>query len=255
MYRFVPHNDLTAHNVTLADYTAGTLEDWTDGALNFNGKDRYCSIGEAEMKRPFTIRQRRGESRTVEGDKRKTLDMGTNNFLIEVYFKTQSGHKTACLVSKLDTAGYTLGIDKDGYARLALLTAAQEVNECSWLSSVKVNDGKWHHLIAEVDRSAPTVNIYVDGKPANDTFAGTIPPADVSLSNSADFLVGKDAKGGFFAGAIDFLRVARGTLADAQTTIEELYAWEFAGPHLKDFFGKTPADGKRDAGAIEYLNR
>jgi len=254
MYRFVPHNDLTVHNVTLADYSAGTLEDWTDGALNFNGKDRFCSISETEMKRPFTIRQRRGESRTVEGDKRKTLDMGTNNFLIEVYFKTQSGHKTSCLVSKLDTAGYTLDIDKDGHARLALLTAAQVGNECSRVSSVKVNDDKWHHLIAEVDRSDQVMNIYVDGKLANGVFAGKMPAADGSLSNAADFLVGKGAKGGFFAGAIDFLRVSRGTLADAQTTIDELYAWEFAGPHLKDFFGNAPAAAKRDAGAIEYIS-
>jgi hypothetical protein len=49
---------------------------------------------------------------------------------------------------------------------------------------------------------------------------------------------------------VDFLRIARGTLADAQTSIEELYEWELNGPFLKDFTGKAPADGKRDAGAI-----
>ena len=47
----------------------------------------------------------------------------------------------------------------------------------------------------------------------------------------------------------DALKLA-GVLADAKTTIDELYAWEFDGPHLRDFTGRTP-HGKRDAGAIE----
>ena len=52
-------------------------------------------------------------------------------------------------------------------------------------------------------------------------------------------------------GAIDFMRIARGTLADAKTTIDELYAWEFDGPFLYDFTGrKRPADGG-EAGAID----
>ncbi len=53
-------------------------------------------------------------------------------------------------------------------------------------------------------------------------------------------------------GAMDFLRVCRGTLADAHTTYAELYAWEFHGPFLTDFCGNKPV-GKRDAGAIEYV--
>ena len=54
-------------------------------------------------------------------------------------------------------------------------------------------------------------------------------------------------------GAIDFLRIARGTLADSKTTIEELYAWEFHGPFLYDFTGRQrPADGGY-AGAIDEV--
>jgi hypothetical protein len=50
---------------------------------------------------------------------------------------------------------------------------------------------------------------------------------------------------------IEFLRIARGTLAEAKTTVEELYAWEFGGPFLEDFTGrKRPADGG-EAGAID----
>ena len=64
------------------------------------------------------------------------------------------------------------------------------------------------------------------------------------IDHLADGEVGKD-----FVGAIDFLRVCRSTLADSKTSIEELYAWEFDGPALRDFCGNKPT-GKRDAGAI-----
>jgi hypothetical protein len=57
--------------------------------------------------------------------------------------------------------------------------------------------------------------------------------------------------GHYLEGALDFLRIARSTLADSKTTIEELYAWEFNGPFLQDFTGRRrPADGGC-AGAID----
>ena len=69
---------------------------------------------------------------------------------------------------------------------------------------------------------------------------------DAALSNTADFIVGKD-----FVGAVDFLRVCRSTLAESKTSIDELYAWEFGGPFLSDFTGRTPAPAKvRDAGRL-----
>ena len=75
--------------------------------------------------------------------------------------------------------------------------------------------------------------------------------AEASLANDADLYVGGSPQGHNLNGAIDFLRLARGTLADAKTTIQELYAWEFHGPFLYDFTGRErPADGG-EAGAID----
>jgi hypothetical protein len=54
-------------------------------------------------------------------------------------------------------------------------------------------------------------------------------------------------------GAIDFLRVCRSTLADSRTSIEELYAWQTAGPISRDFRGRLPK-GRRDAGAMERVD-
>jgi hypothetical protein len=56
--------------------------------------------------------------------------------------------------------------------------------------------------------------------------------------------------GGALDGAIDFLRTARGTLADSKTTIEELHAWQFNGPFLDDFTGNRRAADRGCAGAI-----
>jgi hypothetical protein len=53
---------------------------------------------------------------------------------------------------------------------------------------------------------------------------------------------------------IDFLRVSLGTLADARTTIDELSAWQFAGPQFRDLAGREPVGGARDAGALELAD-
>ena len=93
-------------------------------------------------------------------------------------------------------------------------------------STVKVNAPlrKWHHVIAEVDRAAGKASIYVDGKAAGSGKLDAL-AKDATLSNTADFIVGKG-----LAATVDFLRVCRSTLAESKTSIEELYAWEFDGP-------------------------
>ncbi len=241
MYYSIPRNDLTVSDCTAEDYVSGPLEDWIEGALAFDGQARFAALTHAEMTRDGKYR-----GSTYEGSRRKTVDMGTNNFLIEVYFKAARGHRGGTLVSKTDgRSGYELGLDGGGAVTLTLYArgAPQKV------AGPRVNDGRWHHLIAEVDRAAGKVNIYVDGKQA--TGERLTLAQDASLANTADFLVGKGHGGRFFAGAIDFLRVSRGTLADAKTTIGELYEWQFNGPQSRDFCGNKPT-GKRDAGAIEY---
>ena len=61
-----------------------------------------------------------------------------------------------------------------------------------------------------------------------------------SLANDADFIVGGGPDQEGLAVDLDFLRVARGTLA-----------WQFDGPQLRDFAGNEPTGKRRDAGAIE----
>ena len=76
-------------------------------------------------------------------------------------------------------------------------------------------------------------------------------PFDDDPFDDGDVYVGGTPEGWHLDGTLDFLRIAHGTLGDADTTIDELYAWEFDGPFLRDFTGRQPTGRRRDAGAIE----
>ena len=97
------------------------------------------------------------------------------------------------------------------------------------------------------------LNLFIDGKTDNSASIKRI-SANRSLQNSADFLVGKSNEDSYFKGEMDFLRVCRGSLEDAETSTDELYQWQFNGPFLGDFTEQKPADGQRDAGAIKFKN-
>lgn len=185
-----------------------------------------------------TVKQASGDSKSPE--------ILTSNFLLEVVFRADPGQPGGRLVGKKTEAGYELRLDGQGHLVFAV---AGTGGKASVVSTTSVTDGRWHHVIAEADRAAKTLVLYLDGKP---DAKGTGVDARVSLFNDADLTVGGTATGDCFRGAIDFLRIARGTLADAKTSIGELYAWEFDGPANRDFVGHLPADGKRDAGAIEF---
>ena len=243
MYYFLPRMDLTVSASSPESYIPGALEDWIEGALTFDGKDRVATLTHAEMTRNMQYPAGKGKTITYDGSRRETVDMGTNNFLIEIVFKTDAGLTRGTLVSKSAGTGYALAIAADGGVCLTLQSGNARV---SVPSSVRVNDGKWHHVLAEADRTAGKAAIYVDGKAAG---AGNLDllARDAALSNTADFVVGQG-----FAGAVDFLRICRSTLAESKTSMDELYAWEFNGPFLRDFCGHLPANGKRrDAGAIQ----
>ena len=232
-YYQVAENNLKAHGITQNSFVKGQLEDWTEGALSFDGMQTYCELDHA----------------TTSAKICTNVDMTTNNFIIEVVFRTEKDHKEGVLVSKYDPSGngYSLDIDTEGKARLNLIAGGKAAYTLSGKSSI--NNGSWHHLLAEVNRSGIT-NIFIDGMISNVSSSGASLSPSVSLGNTANLLIGKSPEGNFFKGTIDFLRLSKGNLADARTSIEEIYKWEFDGPFLRDFTGKKPI-GKRDVGALE----
>jgi hypothetical protein len=246
-YYKLPTYPLKGTNITVKDYQDGPLENWTTGALHFNGTNQYALLANEEIGRAVTLEARsRNETlkRTVSGADLSSPQIHTSNFLIETFFKTAPGQTDATLIQKLNSVGWALSINPAGGVTLL----AKTTNATASLASRRlVNDGQWHHLIAEADRKAGTFTLYLDGK--SDACGPGLGP-EASLANDADLYVGGTPTGHYLNGALDFLRLARGTLADSKTTIEELYAWEFNGPFLEDFTGRRrPADGGY-AGAI-----
>jgi len=233
-YNDVPKNHMKAHGLAAGSFVKGRLEDWTEGALVFDGSRTFCSLNNEVT------------SKTICNN----VDMTTNSFILEVYFKTDSGHTGGVLVSKYASSGYgyQLDVEPEGTPRFAILNNGSIA--FSQPGSEVINDGDWHHLLVEVNRPASTVMMFIDGILANGSAVGTMPSPATSLANTLNLHAGKNLDGNYFAGTIDFLRISKGTLADARTTIDELYEWEFNGPFLRDFAGNEPV-GERDAGALE----
>jgi hypothetical protein len=128
-------------------------------------------------------------------------------------------------------------------AMLALLVAAQGVAHAQ-----NVARWSWQEPQAKV---LPTGDLEWAPTAFQFKVGASVRYIDFDSGNDANLYVGGTPQGHSLNGAIDFLRLARGTLVDSKTTIEELYAWEFRGPFLYDFIGhERPADGG-EAGAID----
>jgi len=251
-YYRMPRYPLTAVGVDAADYRVGPLEDWIDGALALNGRDQYAVCPGDDLGGDYTAEfrwRRRSRTWTIPAEQRRTLDMDTNSFLIETYLRVDPGHVNGLIAGKAAADGYLLEVDEEGRARLRLREDSRDVARRT--GRTPINDGRWHHVVAEADRTAADgIRIYVDGRLDSGRFVGAMPAG--SLSNTADFLVGGGPGQTYLAGTLEFLRVARGTLQDAHTTIEELYEWEFNGPQFRDFMGNAVTGERRDAGAFEF---
>ena len=242
-----PRFDLKVVNVGKDDYKEGPLEDWTKGTLRFNGINRYAVCADTALSKSFdyTVRfrwNRTGtETRHVTGKDFKSPQVYDSNFLLEVVFEAS---KEGVLIEKMADAGYSLGIDRRGKISFTVKGGGKTAN---LVGKTTVNDGAWHHVIAEVDRASNVMTIYIDGKK---DASGACIGNNASIDNPGDLYVGGTPSGRCFKGALEFMRICLGTLADAKTDIDELYTWQFYGPFLKDFTGKDPI-GKRDAGALE----
>ncbi|MFP4382302.1 MAG: LamG-like jellyroll fold domain-containing protein [Candidatus Sumerlaeia bacterium] len=240
-YIHMPRYPLKADWATADHFQQGSLENWTDGALDFSGKPAVLSQETIEQGATYT-HKKEGEI-NVPGSEFKTVDMDSNNFLIEIYFRTAT-ITPATLVSKMtEAAGYALSIDAEGKA---VMTVQSHGKFYPVKSNATINDGEWHHIVAEVDRAGRMMKIYIDGR--QDAESVLALDEMVSLKNSSDLIVGQD-----FTGAIDFLRISRGTIEQARTSIAEIYHWQFIdGPFLEDFTGRRRDWNNTAAGAIDF---
>lgn len=283
-YYKVPTFELTVDTANAESYILSPNEDWTNGAMQFDGS-RHAVCAHSKMTEdivmvindswdggsykelppaPWTYPTPSGgykddgltpifgddQVMTYPGSERRTPDMDTCNMLIEASFRVDALTANSVIANKYDgSTGYQLFVNSAG--NVVFKVAAGSDYTVS--TSESVNDGKWHHVLAEIDRASGRMSIYLDGQLSDEQTVSLSPTA--SLSNTADFMVAKNsaANDSYFSGAIDYLKVCQGTLADALTTIDELYTWQTDGPAKHDFTGADPK-GKRDVGAIEVGN-
>ncbi len=242
-----PLYPLKGHGITQASYSAGPLEDWNLSAVAFDGASTFASCGQDVIAAPYTYDIGNNQKATASGKDLWSPDVYASSMLIELYLQPAANDgKVEVLVAKRAASGYQLAINKAGGVTFSVQAGDAK---CEIASGSVIADGQWHHLVAELDRVAGSARIYTDGVLSAEAKAAL--PADASLANDADLLVGKGAQGGFYHGKMEFLRICRASLAESKTSIEELYDWEFAGPFLRDFTGK-PITGKRDAGALQH---
>jgi hypothetical protein len=164
----------------------------------------------------------------------RSVNATTTSLIVEAYVRTAD--RDGVIVSKMgDNAGYSLVV-RDG----ALEFTARTPESRGTVRAPLPASGAWTHVLAELDRAAGTLTLFVNGKSAGRVevqggFRG-------SLANTADFTVGGGAGLPHLAGEFAFLRVALSSLAESRTSIAELHTWQVDGPQYRDFLN---ADRRR----------
>lgn len=231
MYRNLPRHELQAEGVTTAErYVAGPTEGWTRSALQLDGADQRLILRDADLRADISYKEKKKDI-TISGADRTTPDMDTNSFLVETLLRIDGDADGGTLMAKEDGTGWRVALDERRRPQLVLSLGGNAIYTATAGSALK--DASWHHLVVEFDR-AQGARMYLDGKALAVSTDGTLPAADASLSNRGDLVA---AAG--LACTLDFLRVARSTLAESRTSIEELHAWQFDGPFLKTWWGEA----------------
>ena len=247
MYWTTPRYPMQVHNVGPSSFEAGSLDDWCPSALRLNGRDQYAVLSEELIEQPFEL-GKGDRKQVVAGAEKQTPELATSDYLVEAVLQVD---QPGVLLSKRDDkAGVEIRIRADGVVICEL--SANGAVQVTATSAPVLCFGDWQHLVLEIDRAAADIRCYLQGKPVATTLTGTVPGVEVDLDNTGDLLVGGGPGLQHLQGSLDFLRIARSTLASSRTSIDELYTWQFDGPQYRDFSGQVVQGERRDAGAVEY---
>jgi hypothetical protein len=167
-------------------------------ALKFNGKDQYVEI-------PSTA----------------GLDMGEDDFTVELWIRTAESVHTRNIVDKRDhrPKGYLIHTYK---GHVGFQVANEENVDSVVAMSVNIADNRWHHVAGVVQR-LPLVHlaIYVDGLKQPETSKQNAPLAN--LDSTAPLWLGRhhankmiDRDNVYFEGEIDELSLYHRALTSAE---------------------------------------
>ncbi len=186
---------MTAYGVSDTSFVMGDLEDWTKGALIFDGSSTWCSLSHSSSSER----------------KSNNVDMTTNNFILETYMKTIEDHTEGVLISKFGSSGkgYQLDINPSGQIRISLMENGSP--EYSLSSSDVINDGGWHHVVVTISENATNsssyVRVYIDGQNNTEESADVDPLFDIvaDLDVTIGYRPSQDDRG--FQGDLDDVRI------------------------------------------------
>ena len=111
-----------------ASYGPGPLEDWTDGALTLDGKQRLVAT-QAAMSAAYAYEDK--GRKTVSGAGLATPDIDKQDLFIEAYVKPSAGAAGTIAAKLGDGAGYRLALNRAGGATLTLVSASVTVQAAS----------------------------------------------------------------------------------------------------------------------------
>jgi hypothetical protein len=242
-YENRPMYPLTGVGISGADYLRGPLEDWAFGTLRLDGEQQYLTLSNATLDEPYRFQVRR-EQVVVEGQDLRSPEIWEPNFIVEFYVKVQDGDSGVLLSKMSDQAGYALEVNAGGNP---VFTVAADGRKAQAVGQAAINDGRWHHVLAQASQEDGKLTVFVDGRTAGT--ADSLPDGSM-LENEADLYVGGTPDDGHLACSLEFVRIALGTLEQSRTSIEELHTWQFDGPFLRDFTGARTGES-RAAGAID----
>lgn len=175
-------------------------------------------------------------------------DFGKGPFTLSCWIKTTgetgSGAQRDDLVTNGDATqtGFALSLENN---RMALFYGWQQ----AFIGTTPVNDGEWHHLLAERD-SQGFVALYLDGRPervgkTGTGYGGNVDPTgmdNVTTQNPLIFGRHGTKNESFFSGALDEVRIYNRALSAAE--VARLYAGHEKRSGLRDSKPAQSADGR-----------
>jgi acid phosphatase type 7 len=143
------------------------------------------------------------------------LDFGTGDFSVEAWLTTTTNNESAIFGKKsLEPHWQVTVTDDPGHVGQIRTTFNDGTTSRHAYSTMRVDDGAWHHLVVVYDRDTAT-RVYVDGVSAGSA-AFAMP---TSISNTAPFQIGKTSGYAHFKGDIDEV-----ALYPAALSPERIYA-------------------------------
>jgi hypothetical protein len=178
-----------------ATYVAGRF----DGALSFNGVDRYVFLSDSQS----------------DGISGSGLDIGTRDWTVSAWIKTTASGMVVTkmgFVGGANPDGWGLSVSGNGTVGAVLHKSGAGTVNIFAGDGATVNDGQWHHIAVVFNRAA-SMTRYVDGVSSGTQYSLSSLSGQ-SINNAKQLRMGGRDQAGdeiYFNGLIDDVRVfARG---------------------------------------------